>query len=68
MASTKTKVIVGLAMAVAVTGAVIQMIALRRMVRENDALQQHLATVIRENAPPAPSTNSTELDRLRAEH
>jgi len=68
MASTKTKVIVGLAMAVAVTGAVIQMIALRRMVRENDALQQHLATVIRENAPASPSTNSAELDRLRAEH
>ena len=68
MASTKAKVIVGLALAVTVAGAVIQMIALRRMVRENDALQRQLATTTHENASAVTVTNSDELDRLRAEH
>jgi hypothetical protein len=70
MAFSKIKVLVVVALMAAFVCAVIQQITLRRMFRENAALQEQLATLVRENAPaPAPASGDpAELDRLRAEH
>src|SRR5258705_10325771 len=70
MASMKVKLLVTVAIVAAFITAVIQQVTLRRMFRENAALQEQLATMVRENAPipPAASADSTELDGLRAEH
>lgn len=70
MAFSKVKLLVTMAIVAAFVCAIIQQITLRRMFRENAALQEQLATFVRENAPAPPSaaTDSAELERLRAEH